>query len=92
LSGKGYLRGNPPPEIRLPEDLKRVLSLGDSETDAAARDMLEGTLAGNLITGRAPSGHKGIPIYGVGEVATPFEWEDSGDEWDGGRCEWSGEL
>jgi len=92
LRGRNHLDGNIPLEVRLPEDLKRVLSLGDSQSDAAARDVLEERVAENLISGRRLSGNRGIPTYGVGEVSHAVGEDCSGDEWEGNRCEWSGEL
>jgi hypothetical protein len=92
MKERGRITGKTTLEVRLPDEMKRVLSLGNSELDATNREMQEQVLAGNLISGRTLFSSQGIQCYGIGEVGDEVGEQVSEDEWDVNGCEWSGEL
>ena len=78
-------------EVRLPDNLKQMLSLRDSQVDAVTREEMEVKLTSGLLHGQPLSLAKGIQTWMAGE----FEEKgpvDSEEEWDGHEQEWTGEL
>ncbi|EIN14043.1 hypothetical protein PUNSTDRAFT_140433 [Punctularia strigosozonata HHB-11173 SS5] len=69
-------------EIDLPDHLRSVLSIGLG----AREEREEKKLARGVLSGDARVGHKGGPIWGVGELG-----EESGDEEEAGEEDWEGE-
>jgi hypothetical protein len=95
---KGLMKGVGSPgtntdeiEVRLPDYLRRVLSIRELQIDATARESIQDRLAKDLLRGRNLYAERGIQTWMIGEHGHE-EFEASEDEWAGCGQEWAGEL